>query len=105
MALVKSIAYGWQQEKMAENAIEVQKTARDLYDRLNTFSKNLASVGKSLSSSVNHYNKAVGSLEARVMPSARRFEAMGVVAQGGELDSPDAVELEPRQMTLLGSDN
>ncbi len=105
MALVKSIAYGWQQEKMAANAIEVQKTARDLYDRLNTFSKNLAAVGKSLSSSVNHYNKAVGSLEARVLPSARRFETMGVVAQGGELESPDSVETEPRQMALIGSDD
>ncbi|WP_251363875.1 DNA recombination protein RmuC [Epibacterium ulvae] len=104
MALVKSIAYGWQQEKMAENAIEVQKTAKDLYDRLNTFSRNLASVGKSLSASVNHYNKAVGSLESRVLPSARRFEAMGVVSQSGELEDPGAVEVEPRQMTLLGSD-
>ncbi len=104
MALVKSIAYGWQQEKMAENAIEVQKTAKDLYDRLNTFSRNLASVGKSLSASVNHYNKAVGSLESRVLPSARRFEAMGVVSQSDELEDPGAVEVEPRQMTLIGDD-
>lgn len=104
MALVKSIAYGWQQEKMAKNAIEVQKTAKDLYDRLNVFSRNLSSVGKSLSSSVNHYNKAVGSLEARVLPSARRFEAMGVVASGDVLEDPGPVEVEPRQMTLI-SDN
>lgn len=104
MALVKSIAYGWQQEKMAENAIAVQKTAKDLYDRLNTFSRNLSAVGKSLSSSVNHYNKAVGSLESRVLPSARRFEAMGVVSQSGELEDPDHVEVEPRQMTLIETD-
>lgn len=101
MALVKSIAYGWQQEKMAENAVEVQKTAKELYDRLATFSKNLASVGRSLSSSVNNYNKAVGSLEARVLPSARRFEAMGVVANGAELEDPGQVEVEPRQVALL----
>nr|WP_247676868.1 DNA recombination protein RmuC [Leisingera sp. HS039] len=104
MALVKSIAYGWQQEKMAENAIEVQKTAKELYDRLATFSKNLASVGKSLSSSVNNYNKAVGSLEARVLPSARRFEAMGVVANGAELEDPGQVEVEPRQVALLAEE-
>ncbi|WP_241479058.1 DNA recombination protein RmuC [Leisingera sp. ANG-M1] len=104
MALVKSIAYGWQQEKMAENALEVQKTAKELYDRLATFSKNLASVGKSLSSSVNNYNKAVGSLEARVLPSARKFEAMGVVAQGAELEDPGQVETEPRQMALLAEE-
>ena len=104
MALVKSIAYGWQQEKMAENAVEVQKTAKELYDRLSTFSKNLASVGKSLSSSVNNYNKAVGSLEARVLPSARKFEAMGVVAQGAELEDPGQVETEPRQVALLAEE-
>ncbi|WP_241482281.1 DNA recombination protein RmuC [Leisingera sp. ANG-Vp] len=104
MALVKSIAYGWQQEKMAENAVEVQKTAKELYDRLSTFSKNLASVGKSLSSSVNNYNKAVGSLEARVLPSARKFEAMGVVAQGAEMEEPGQVETEPRQMALLAEE-
>nr|WP_239032477.1 DNA recombination protein RmuC [Leisingera sp. MMG026] len=104
MALVKSIAYGWQQEKMAANAIEVQKTAKELYDRLATFSKNLASVGKSLSSSVNNYNKAVGSLEARVLPSARRFEAMGVVANGAELEDPGQVEVEPRQVALLAEE-
>lgn len=104
MALVKSIAYGWQQEKMAENAVEVQKTAKELYDRLATFSKNLASVGRSLSSSVNNYNKAVGSLEARVLPSARRFEAMGVVSNGAELEDPGQVEVEPRQVALLAED-
>ncbi|WP_044008286.1 DNA recombination protein RmuC [Leisingera methylohalidivorans] len=104
MALVKSIAYGWQQEKMAENAVEVQKTAKELYDRLSTFSRNLASVGRSLSSSVNNYNKAVGSLEARVLPSARKFEAMGVVAQDAELEDPGQVETEPRQVALLADE-
>ncbi|OED48488.1 recombinase RmuC [Rhodobacteraceae bacterium (ex Bugula neritina AB1)] len=104
MALLKSIAYGWQQERMAENALEVQKSAKELYDRLSTFSKNLASVGRSLSSSVNNYNKAVGSLESRVLPSARRFEAMGVVAQGAELEDPGQVEVEPRQVALLAEE-
>jgi DNA recombination protein RmuC len=98
MALVKSIAYGWQQEKMAENAVEVQKTAKELYDRLATFSKNLAGVGRALSSSVANYNKAVGSLETRVLPSARKFESMGVVAQGAQLESPGLAEDEPRQI-------
>ena len=101
MALVKSIAYGWQQEKMAENALEVQKTAKELYDRLAVFSRNLAGVGKSLSTSVNNYNKAVGSLEARVLPSARKFETMGVVAQDAGLENPGQVESEPRQVASV----
>ncbi|WP_369410570.1 DNA recombination protein RmuC [Parasedimentitalea denitrificans] len=104
MALVKSIAYGWQQEKMAENALEVQQTAKELYDRLAVFSRNLASVGKSLSSSVSNYNKAVGSLEARVLPSARKFETMGVVASDAELATPAQVESDARQVTDLFGD-
>lgn len=92
MALVKAIAYGWQQEKMAENAVEVQKTARELYDRLSTFSGHLGKIGKSLNSSVDSYNKAVGSLEKRVLPSARKFEAMGVVPPQTTLAQPDPVD-------------
>ena len=100
MALVKAIAYGWQQEKMAENAVEVQKTARELYDRLSTFASHLSGVGRSLSSSVSNYNKAIASLEGRVMPSARKFESMGVVATGTELPKPERVEAIARPIVL-----
>jgi len=89
---------------MAKNALEVQDTAKELYKRLVTFSSNLASVGKALSSSVSSYNKAVGSLEARVLPSARKFEAMGVVASGSELATPAQVESDARQVTDLLSE-
>lgn len=98
MALVKAIAYGWQQEKMAENAVEVQRVAKELYDRLTTFGSHLDGVGKALSRSVGAYNKAVGSLEGRVLPSARKFEAMGVVTAGSEIATPERVESETRMM-------
>lgn len=96
MALVKAIAYGWQQEKMAENAAEVQKTAKELYDRLTVFGGHLDSVGKGLKRSVESFNKAVGSMEGRVLPSARKFEAMGVVTSGSEIETPSMVESETR---------
>lgn len=98
MALVKAIAYGWQQEKMAENAVEVQKLAKELYDRLSTFSENLGKVGRSLGQAVNNYNAAVGSMERRVLPSARKFEAMGVVAAQTEIAQLASVEQEPRPL-------
>lgn len=106
MALVKAIAYGWQQEKMAENAVEVQKVAKELYDRLNTFGGHLDAVGKGLNRSVDHYNKAVASMESRVLPSARKFEAMGVVTQGSEIETPALVEGQARGFAALtdGSD-
>lgn len=96
MALVKAIAYGWQQEKMAKNAIEVQRTAKELYDRLKTFGEHLDGVGKALTRSVDSYNKAVGSLEGRVLPSARKFESMGVVAEGPPLEAPALVDTQSR---------
>ena len=99
MALIKAIAYGWQQEKMAENAAEVQKLAKELYDRLATFAEHLEKVGKSLGQSVENYNRAVGSLEGRILPSARKFEAMGVVPSRTELETPAGVETEPRSLT------
>lgn len=100
MALVKAIAYGWQQDTMAENAEEVQKVAKEIYDRLRVFADHLGRVGRSLSQSVENYNKAVGSLEGRVLPSTRKFEELGVVsASADRIERPASVEQEPRHLT------
>ncbi|WP_420326936.1 DNA recombination protein RmuC [Mameliella sp.] len=99
MALIKAIAYGWQQEKMAENAAEVQRVAREIYDRLGTFANHLDKVGRSLRSSVESYNKSVGSLEGRVLPSARKFEALSVVSAAESLPDVGRVEVEPRPIS------
>ncbi len=100
MALVKAIAYGWQQDKMAENAEEVQKTAKEIYDRLRVFAEHLGKVGRSLGQSVDHYNRAVGSLEGRVLPSARKFEELGVVSATSQpVEKPANVEPAPRSLT------
>ncbi|TMV94660.1 DNA recombination protein RmuC [Thioclava sp. BHET1] len=99
MALVKAIAYGWQQEKMAKNAVEVQKTAQDLYERIKVFGGHVDAVGRALTRSVESYNKAVGSLESRVLPSARKFESLGVVADEGKLETPSLVESQPRPLS------
>ncbi|MBI6628260.1 DNA recombination protein RmuC [Pontibaca sp. S1109L] len=99
MALIKAIAYGWQQEKMAENAAEVQRVARELYDRLGRFGEHLGRVGTHLDRAVGSYNSAVGSMEGRVLPSARKFEAMGVVPPKTEIAAPTVIESETRQLT------
>lgn len=99
MALVKAIAYGWQQEKMAENAVEVQRLARELYDRLSSFAGHLDKVGRGLKSSVNAYNSALGSLETRILPTARKFEQLGVVQPKEPLQAPGGMEEETRQLT------
>ena len=79
IALLRTVASGWQQEALAENAREVQDMGRELYKRLATFGEHMARTGRSLSGAVDAYNKAVGSLERNVLPQARRFHELGVV--------------------------
>jgi DNA recombination protein RmuC len=78
VALLKAIAYGWQQVAVAENAAEIRSLAVQLYDRLTTFAGHLGSMGKDLGNSVKAFNRAVGSLEHMVLPAARRFTELGV---------------------------
>jgi len=78
VALLKAVAYGWQQTALAQNAAEIRTSAVQLYERLTTFASHLGLVGKSLGDSVRAFNASVGSLERMVLPSARRFTDLGV---------------------------
>jgi DNA recombination protein RmuC len=78
VALLKAVAYGWQQTALAHNATEIRTSALQLYERLATFATHLGNVGKSLNDSVRAYNASVGSLERMVLPSARRFTDLGL---------------------------
>ena len=98
IALLKAIAYGWQQGELAKNADEVRELAVQLYDRLSTFGNHLRKMGDELSNSVKAYNQAVGSLERRVLPSARRFTELGVNPRQ-RLEPVPPVEETPREPT------
>ncbi len=98
IALVKAVAYGWQQERLAENAREIAAAGRELYDRVKTFGSHMERVSRSLRQTVEHFNRSVGSLEGRVLPSARRLEALGAAPEGEELTAPPPVETEPRSL-------
>ncbi len=78
VALLKIVAYGWKQSILADNAAEIRRLGEDLYKRLAVFGEHLGKLGKSLGSSVNSFNKAVGSLEQQVLPAARRFPELGL---------------------------
>ena len=95
VALLKAIAYGWQQAALAENAEEIRVLGVQLYERLSRFGKHLRTVGEELGNSVKAYNQAVGSLERRVLPSARRFTQLGV-NPAGRLEAVKLVEESPR---------
>ncbi len=81
VALLRAVAYGWRQEQLAKNAEEIRKDGEELYSRLATFTEHLSRLGNSLGSSIDHYNKAVGSFDTRVLPSARRLAELGIEAK------------------------
>jgi DNA recombination protein RmuC len=78
VALLKAVSYGWKQTVLADNAAEIRRLGEDLYKRLSVFGEHLGKLGKSLGSSVDSFNKAVGSLEQQVLPAARRFPELGL---------------------------
>ena len=100
VALLKVIAYGWLQLALSDNAEQIRGLAEDLHDRLASFTGHLARVGKQLDASVAAYNQAVGSLEGRVLPGARKFSELGVRPRKA-LDSPTAVEASARPIKSL----
>ena len=103
VALLKAIAYGWQQTALAENAAEIRGLAVQLYERLNIFASHLSTMGKELGNSVKAYNQAVGSLEHRVLPSARRFTELGVTPKQ-HIEKVKAVDEVPREPVVESGD-
>jgi len=101
IALLRSVAYGWRQEALAENARRISETGRELHRRLTTFSNHLSKVGKSLEGSVKSYNSAVSSLESRVIPSARKFETLEASEHSLSLEDPQGIDLIPKQPRAL----
>jgi len=103
LALLHSVAYGWQQERLAESAQAVSELGRDLHGRIVKLSTHLSTIGKRLNSAVEAYNSAIGSYEHRVLPSARRFADHGVVAESAELPELERVTVSARRVALAES--
>jgi DNA recombination protein RmuC len=97
IALLKTVAYGWRQEKLAENAEQISTLGRELYDRVVKMAEHFAKLGKQLDSAVDAYNATVGTMESRVLVSARRFRELGA-ATGEEIAKADVVELKAREL-------
>ncbi len=78
IALLRAVAFGWRQQAVAENAEQIRELGEELFKRIATFNEHLGRIGRALGQSVEHYNKALGSWEHQVLPSARRFPEMGI---------------------------
>src|ERR1022692_1399487 len=93
IALLKAVAYGWNQEKLARNAQQISALGKELHDRLRLLAGHITAVGTGLDRAVESYNKAVGSLESRVLVSARKFAELGASV------ADDIPELAPIETT------
>lgn len=98
IALLRAVAYGWRHEQLAENAKEISELGRELHKRLSDMSDHFARLGKSLGGAVHSYNQAVGSLEHRVLSSARKFKELGSVSQAVDIPLLDPLDQTPREL-------
>ncbi|QOJ16779.1 MAG: DNA recombination protein RmuC [Phycisphaeraceae bacterium] len=98
VALLRAVAYGWQQEAVARNAREIAEAGKELYDRLAKFAEHFTKVGTSLARANASYNDAVGSLERNLLPAARKIKALRATDRE-DLEPPPQIDVEPRTIT------
>ena len=102
IALLKAVAFGWRQEALAENAARISELGRELYKRLADMTGHFEDLGDRLQKAIESYNKAMGSLESRVLVSARRFEELQAATPEQSIPVLDPVEVLPRKLEEKG---
>jgi DNA recombination protein RmuC len=96
IALLKAVAYGWRQEQVAENAREISRLGKELYDRVATFTGHFGKIRDGLDKAVSAYNSAAGSYESRVLPGARRLRELRVTSDREDIETPGGVDRTTR---------
>jgi DNA recombination protein RmuC len=92
VSVLKGVAYGWRQERLAKNADELRRIASEFHDRMRIFAEAYADSGRQLAKAVEAYNRSVGSWDARLQPSLKRMRELGV---GGTAEIPEPVRIDP----------
>ncbi|ACZ29973.1 protein of unknown function DUF195 [Xylanimonas cellulosilytica DSM 15894] len=99
LALLKTVAYAWRQEALAENAQKVLTVGKELYSRLVTMTGHITKTGNAIASVTKHYNSMIGSLESQVLTSARRMVALDVVDESRAIEELTGIDATPRPIT------
>jgi len=98
IALLRAVAYGWRHEHLAHNAKEISELGKELHKRLSDMAEHFTKLGRNLGGAVQSYNNAMGSLEHRVLSSARKFKDLGSVSGASEIASLDPLDHIPREL-------
>ncbi|HXX57893.1 MAG TPA: DNA recombination protein RmuC [Thermodesulfovibrionales bacterium] len=104
IALLRAIAYGWRQEQITKNAQEISLLGKELYERMRTLARYFDELGSAIGKSMDSYNRIIGSMESRVLPSVRKFKELGVTG-AEEIPILEQVVQTPRVMNLLPEDS
>jgi DNA recombination protein RmuC len=104
IALLRAIAYGWRQEQITKNAQEISILGKELYERIHTLVKHFVDIGSAIGKAMDSYNKVIGSMELRVLPSVRKFKELGVTG-AEEIPVLEQIDKTPRSLSLLESES
>jgi len=104
LALLRSVEYGWRQEDMTENAEKIRKLGTELYERVRVVTEHVQKLGATLNTTVGHFNTMVGSLESRVLVTARRMGEMGARSDK-EIVEVEQIDRTPRALTVVVASN
>jgi len=99
IALLQAVAYGWQQDRLTQNAREISLLGKELFERMSVIARHLDELGGTIRKSTETFNRLVGSFESRVLPSVRRFKELGI-STAAEITETGEVTLSPRSVDI-----
>jgi DNA recombination protein RmuC len=100
ITLLRTVAYGWRNEKIAQNALMIQKLGATMYERLCVFAENFTEIGDMLKKTNNAYNKSIGSFDTRLMPAAKKFNELGILLDKKKVEDLEKIDINPRELKI-----